>query len=117
MSGARILALLPDVVLLQECEPAFFHDNVNPMATHLLSKYALFPSYGAAVKSGVADGPGTAVLVLKTIGLEIRSFTTVGGTDDCGGPSKSSSVLEMKDEFGREIAFASTHFTCLSLLF
>ena len=104
-------------MLLQEVEPSFFEASVNPKGARLLAKYTLFPSYGIVKgkDGGEVDGPGTAVLIAHASGLEVGPVASLGGGDECGGVSKTTTVVEANDKFGRTVAFASTHFTCTSL--
>jgi len=49
----------PDAVILQEAEPSFFEEHMNPKAAELRNVYSITTGFGPG------DTPGTAVLLLQ----------------------------------------------------
>mmetsp|Transcript_39559 Transcript_39559/g.93144 ORF Transcript_39559/g.93144 Transcript_39559/m.93144 type:complete len:312 (-) Transcript_39559:24-959(-) len=105
LAGEAILANNNEVVLLQECEEAFFESEWNAAAERLLQKYDIY-----ACREG--SGPGVAILIKKG-GLAkplAAEAHRLGGTDSTGGPSKLAAVLPIR--FGdKDIQVVTVHFT------
>lgn len=98
-----LLARRPDVVLLQECEKAFFEAELNPRAAEVNSAYELFATH--------EEGPGTAVLVLRGGQCVATGVVTrVGATEDTGGTSKSVTLVQVAIG-GRLLWLGSIHAT------
>mmetsp|Transcript_25004 Transcript_25004/g.58052 ORF Transcript_25004/g.58052 Transcript_25004/m.58052 type:complete len:347 (-) Transcript_25004:246-1286(-) len=106
-----ILEVGPDVVLLQECEEAFFDPSYNHGADQLLRTYDHFHCCLRA-RHAMPEG-GTAVLVKKHGQVETAREAKawpVGGTRETGGCSKIATVLPAKFS-GRDVLIVSAHFS------
>jgi len=87
LAGDAVLAQGPDAVCLQECEPAFFDQDVNPTAARLAAMFEVVSCYGPK------GTPGTVVLLhqkgalVKAAGVQVRC---IHGGKATGGGSKST---------------------------
>ena len=109
VSTKTIIAEKPHVVLLQECEPAYFNLESNKHADTLLAMYNLFPCFGRQPDGGIS--PSTAVLFLRDSAKALEVVPRcVGGDEACGGTSKTCTVVDatIHQQVHR---FASCHFT------
>mmetsp|Transcript_41148 Transcript_41148/g.92402 ORF Transcript_41148/g.92402 Transcript_41148/m.92402 type:complete len:310 (-) Transcript_41148:28-957(-) len=105
LAGETILSSGSDVVLLQECEGAFFKSDWNAAAERLAQQYTVF-------LCGEGEKPGTAILVKKTgeVTPLAEKALWIGGTDATGGVSKSAAILPV--QFGHKtVDMVSVHFT------
>ena len=106
IAGDEIINRNCDVVLLQECEAAFFRADWNLAARELLSKYTVFRCPHSEAS------PGTAVLV-KRDGRAVAEASRpqcIGGIDEVGGPGKVATIVPMRAG-SRSFVAISTHFT------
>jgi endonuclease/exonuclease/phosphatase family metal-dependent hydrolase len=105
MAGASILAEMPDVACLQECETDFFSEEYNEHAAQILARFT---------QHRFDDEPGTVVL-LKRDGklkqVDSEDVLRLGGSDSCGGSSKSTVCLPVETADGFKTWICSTHFT------
>lgn len=108
-AGAALLEKNPHVVMLQECEPAFFSSSRNKHAEALLKKYELFQCF-AWQADGSID-PATAILLRRDAVKALEAVPRcVGGNGSTGGTSKVVTVVDTKIQ-DTEYTFASGHFT------
>ena len=106
IAGDEIVNRSCDVVLLQECEAAFFSADWNLAARELLSKYTVFRCPHSEAS------PGTAVLV-KRDGRAVAEASRpqcIGGISEVGGPGKVATIVPMRVA-SRSFVAISTHFT------
>jgi len=106
MAGKELLNRSADVVMLQECEAAFFDVAWNAAAENLMEKYFVMPCR-------IGDEPGTAVLVRKegpATALDPKPIC-VGGDASTGGVSKVATVARLKVSGApADVTVVSTHF-------
>lgn len=106
LAGEHIVQTGSDVVLLQECEAAFFDARWNSAAQSMLAAYDVFPVFGGG------GAPGTAILVRKggRVVAGAESPVCIGGGEDTGGSSKVAAILPVR--IGSKSALVSSvHFT------
>lgn len=108
-AGAALLEKNSHVVMLQECEPAFFTSSRNQHAEALLKKYQLFQCFAWQTDGSIE--PATAILLRRDAVKALEAVPRcVGGNNSTGGNSKVVTVVDTKIQ-DAEYTFASGHFT------
>lgn len=104
LAGKTIVDRRTDLVLLQECEAAFFEPEWNSAAAKILKDYDVFPCRQQ-------QEPGTAVLIKKggRAVSQVDRPICIGGTDETGGVSKIATVVPVRIA-SRDVSVVSSHF-------
>lgn len=107
LAGEEILRTGCDIVLLQECEDAFFDAAWNDHADKIFEGYEIFHYLTPGC-------PGTAVLVRRDSNIMLHGSAAdvlgVGGNEDTGGCSKMATIVPVTLS-GKKIQIISAHFS------
>jgi len=103
LAGEELVGRAADIVLLQECESAFFEPRWNLAAEKLQEAYYSY-------RCSVGDSPGTAVLVKKTGQAKCQAERPIciGGKEETGGSSKVATLVQLMHA-GKTLTAASIH--------